>query len=237
MTALLLIVSAAWAQDGAKVFQQSCAVGYCHGTAGSANRAPRLAGRDFDRTYLLRVVEKGVPNTAMPGFQGKVKDEDLRAVVEYVLTLGGGARPVAAAPVAAAGQAAPKNLPGKELFFDPVRGTRCGTCHLVEGMGTAAGPNLAAKPDITAGDIERARSPHVETATFAGDRFPALVVSRKDGWVKLYDLTVAPPVLRTLPEGSVTFGPGTWAHGQAAGSYRSGELEKIAEYLRSLAKQ
>lgn len=236
MIALLLMMSAALAQDGARVFQQSCAVGYCHGTAGSANRAPRLAGRSFERAFLQRVVEKGVPNTAMPGFQGKLKDDEIAAVVAYVLTLGSGG-PATAAPAAASPAGAPQQAshPGKDLFFDPVRGTRCGTCHLVEGMGTAVGPNLAAMAEITAATIRNVSATHVQTAT-AGDRFPALVVEQKGGWVKIYDLTAAPPVLRTLAEGRITFAPGNWQHSEAIRSYEAADLEKIAEYLRSLAR-
>lgn len=237
MIAVFLLLNAAFAQDGVRVFQQSCAVGYCHGTAGSANRAPRLAGRSFDRAFLQRVVESGVPKTAMPGFKGKLPDADLAAVVDYVLTLGSGAAaPAASAATTASSTPVQVNMPGKDLFFDPVRGTRCGTCHLLEGMGTAVGPNLAALANATAGAIQNATSAHVQTAT-AGDRFPALVVESKDGWVKLYDLTATPPVLRTLAAGRVSLSAGTWSHAAAIASYKSDELEQIAAYLRTLASR
>ncbi|MDX1978810.1 MAG: cytochrome c, partial [Bryobacteraceae bacterium] len=86
---LLLVASIASAQDrGADVFKQSCAVGYCHGSGGSANRAPRLAGRVFDRAKLRTAVRDGIPNTAMPGFAKVLNTADLAAVIEYVAGLG-----------------------------------------------------------------------------------------------------------------------------------------------------
>lgn len=236
MIALSLLLTAAFAQDGAKVFQQSCAVGYCHGTGGSANRAPKLAGRSFDRAYLQRVVAKGIPSTAMPGFQGKIKDSDLAAVVEYVLTLGSGGS--AATSAAAAPSSAPvqRNLPGKDLFFDPVRGTRCGTCHALEGMGTSVGPNLGAIANISSSAITGVKAQHVQTAAAAGDRFPALVLEKKGDWIRLYDLTTTPPVLRTLPARDVTLSASDWRHSAAITSYTPQELDNITEYLRSLSR-
>lgn len=237
---LFLAAVSVFAQDGAKIFQQSCAVGYCHGSGGSANRAPRLAGRNFERGFLTRVVENGVPNTAMPGFRGKMPDGDLAAVIAYVAALSGGgagaAGPAAASFTSTTAAAMPAEVKaGKDAFFNPVRGTRCGTCHTVEGLGSAVGPNIAALAP-TAEAIAGIRSTHVQTAvTGDGDRFPALVVDKKGDWVKVFDLTSAPPVLRTLSASGVTFSAGNWRHGDALQEYGRQELTAIAAYLGWLA--
>lgn len=234
--ALLLLAAIATAQDrGADVFKQSCAVGYCHGSGGSANRAPRLAGRVFDRAKLRTAVESGIPNTAMPAFGKILPAADLNAVIEYVASLGTATGAVNQTTVTTAKAAIPAAAQrGKDLFFDPVRGTRCGTCHTVEGMGTAVGPNLASAPRDAAA-IQAVKAQHVKTASVAGDRFPAIVVETKGGWMKVYDLTVSPPVLRTLPAGDVSFSAGEWSHSRAIEGYRDDDLKSVADYLAWLA--
>jgi hypothetical protein len=70
-----------------------------------------------------------------------------------------------------------------------------------------------------------------------GDEFPALPVEEKDGWVKLYDLTVPPPVLRTLRASEVELPPGSrWRHADVIASYTDRELELILAYLQWLAR-
>ena len=72
---------------GEKIFAQSCSVGYCHGVAGAAGRGPRLRGRTFPKDYLLNVTRDGIPSSAMPAWKGRLKDDEIRAVVEYVASL------------------------------------------------------------------------------------------------------------------------------------------------------
>ena len=72
---------------GEKVFQQNCAIGYCHGTGGAASRGSRLRDRSFTRAYLEKVVREGLPQTAMPGFSGRLSDSDLMAAIDYVASL------------------------------------------------------------------------------------------------------------------------------------------------------
>ncbi len=237
IAALMLVIGAAYAQDdalarGAKVFAQSCAVGYCHGTAGSANRGPRLAGRGFDRALVDKTVRDGVGGTAMPGFK-TMNAADLNAVIGYVVSISGGAASEVPAhlPVAtpAAFEGPPEARRGKELFFDATRGTRCGTCHAMEDWGTPVGPNLAG----TAARIRQVNASHVQTAVAGNDRFPALVVERKASTIVLYDLSIAPPVLRTFAAGKVTLQSGSpWKHATAIDSYSDADLEAIAAYLK-----
>ncbi|MBI3681261.1 MAG: cytochrome c [Acidobacteria bacterium] len=229
--------------QGARVFAQSCAVGYCHGTAGAANRGPRLAGRTFGRAYLDKAVREGLSGTAMPGFQASLKEPDLKAVVAYVLSLsdagpaGAAAAPPFApspAPSAFAGPAAAKR--GKDLFFDPVRGVRCGVCHAVQEWGVAVGPNPAAKPPVNGAALRNVKTPDVLIAvTREGERFPALVVEQNKTVFRVYDLTAPPPVLRSFLPGEVKLEAGAWSHAVAVGSYTDADLESVADYLRWLA--
>ena len=200
---MFLLAQALAAQDevalGERIFAKSCAIGYCHGSGGAAGRAPRIQGRSFTSEYLLKVTREGIPGTAMPGWQGRLSEEEIRAVVAYMLSISasGRAAVVASGPStapAAVVQTPPDAKAGRELFFDAVRGTRCGTCHALEDRGVPVGPNLAASPPRSIGGIRNPPLAEVRTARVVdGDEFPALPVEEKDGWVKLYDLTVPPP--------------------------------------------
>jgi mono/diheme cytochrome c family protein len=249
-TALLLVFASllAQAQDaavtrGAKVFAQSCAVGYCHGSGGAANRGPRIAGRGFDRAFVEKVIRDGVPGTAMPGFKASLKAEDLEGVIAYVMNISGGGSTGALPafeplPNAPKFSGPPEAKRGKDLFFDPVRGTRCGTCHAMEDWGIAIGPNLAAKPPATASAIRGAKATSVRTATAGAERFPALLVARRSGTVQVYDLGVTPPVLRTFADNEVRLdAPSNWSHGEAIRSYTDAELGAVAAYLKWLASR
>jgi hypothetical protein len=62
---------------------------------------------------------------------------------------------------------------------------------------------------------------------------PALMVASKTTSVTLYDLTAAPPVLRTEEPTAVQTREGSsWRHSNAIGSYNDAELGAILAYLR-----
>lgn len=223
---------------GAKVFAQSCAVGYCHGTAGAANRGPRLAGRGFDRVFVDKVIRDGVPGTAMPGFKA-MKSAELSAVIEYVMKISGGGS-VSAVPAHVPAAEAPKFAgppeakKGKDLFFDATRGTRCGTCHAVEDWGVAVGPNVTGR---SVSGLRGKVSANVKLAVVGAMRFPALVVGRKGDAVTLYDVADAPPVLRTFTAGEVQLRDGAgWTHGVVTRGYTDAELESVGAYLLWLGR-
>jgi mono/diheme cytochrome c family protein len=230
---------AADADRGAVVFRQSCAVGYCHGSGGAAGRAPRILGRAFDHAHVLKVTRDGIPNTGMPAWKDRLSADDLNAVVAYTVRISGGT--LQAGLGAAATETAPmpqEAARGKALFFDAIRAIRCGTCHSLEGIGTAVGPNLAASAyDVNAiragkpASIRQARTPD-------GDSFPALLVEQTDSWTKVYDLTVAPPVLRTFAPKQLSWSGGAkWDHAKAVAHYSGQEIASVAAYLRWLASR
>ncbi|MBI3278233.1 MAG: c-type cytochrome [Acidobacteria bacterium] len=209
--------------QGEKVFAQSCAIGYCHGAGGAGNRGPRLRGRTFEAARLDSVIRYGIPNSAMPGFNSRLKEDEIRAVNAYVMSLASPGTS-ATAPVAAA--SVPPLAPvsksrGEELFFDATREVRCATCHEVSGRGVPV-------VGLSAGKVRRARLKD-------GDSFPALVASEAGDVMKLYDLTVAPPVLRTIERSSVVSldSGATWDHKKATAEYSEAELRQINEFLRT----
>ena len=227
---------------GEKIFAQSCSVGYCHGVAGAAGRGPRLRGRTFSKDYLYNVTRDGIPNSAMPAWKSRQKDEDIRAVVDYIASLSSA---VDAAPPAnpmppgigpaslASFNGPPQAARGHALFFDSAR-ENCGACHSIGGRGIAIGPDLKSQPDLVA-RVHSAHSRHVLTARLRdGEEFPALLAEQNGRQIRLYDVTLAPPVLRTLLREDVVSlreNP-SWKHGDFVKQYSQAELEDIGVYLR-----
>jgi mono/diheme cytochrome c family protein len=163
---------------GEKVFQETCATGYCHGAKGTVGGAPRLVGRGFDQAFITATITRGVPGTAMRAFGTSLERRDLTAVIAYVASLNGIAAPGANAsrerPVAALSAEAAR---GRDLFFDATRSfARCSTCHEVGGMGIPVATPIASIP----ADVQALRSlatPGVRTAVIDGDSMSVLVVS------------------------------------------------------------
>jgi cytochrome c oxidase cbb3-type subunit 3 len=111
--------------DAKKAYRTSCAG--CHGLDGKGGeRAPDIVGRasvsQRSDATLLKILEKGVPNTSMPGFSF-LSAKTRRSLVSYLRQLQAGDRTA--------------NLPGdsgrgKEIFFGA---SDCSKCHMVRGQG------------------------------------------------------------------------------------------------------
>ena len=234
--------------NGERIFAQSCSVGYCHGVAGSAGRGPRLRGRKLERSYVEKVTRDGIPDSAMPGWKGRLSDQEIAAVVDYIMGLASASdlvppsnpMPPGEGPATLAEFAGPPAARhGQDLFFDATRTPRCGSCHVLGGRGAAIGPDLlplaAGKaPDFIA--AARSKSPkHVLTARLSdGDTFPALRAGQKDEFIQLYDLTTELPVLRTLsrPEIRSLAEGSNWRHEAVARSYSDEELAAILSFIQ-----
>ena len=169
--ALLLFAQAA-ARDpliverGAALYAQRCSVPYCHGPAGTAGRAPALAGRNFEVAALRRVIAEGIPTRGMPGFQQQLGDDGVNAVLNYVRTLPapppGNAPPPAPPPM----KLTKEGTAGRDLFFDSSRFPGCSDCHAVGNMGGVVAAKLAA--NTTVDSIRNVRTTHIQTAQVAG---------------------------------------------------------------------
>jgi mono/diheme cytochrome c family protein len=220
--------------NGEKIYNQSCATGYCHGVKGASGGAPRLASRGFDAAYITQVVRSGIQGTGMPAFGTQLSRLDLAAVISYVGTLNG----IAPAPLPPdrgmpRRQLPPEAAKGRAMFYDAIRGFgRCSVCHQVDGTGIAVADPIAKVPDSVAA-LRALASPHVVNATAEGSTFPALVLSKGAVTVKLYDLTTRPPVLRTFLAKEVQIGSASnWSHNSAMAAYNDAELESILAFLK-----
>jgi mono/diheme cytochrome c family protein len=242
---LLVIPVLGWAQStGEKVFSQSCATGYCHGARGAPAGAPRLAGRGFDQTYITNTVMRGLPGTAMPAFGTTLSRADLTAVIGYVAQLNGITNPAINLGLGSpgpSGSAEPSLSPeaerGRALFFDAIRGFgRCSTCHEVNGVGIPVATPIAQIPRDPAA-LRALATPDVRTATMGGESMPVLIVSQGKTRALFYDLTSAPPVLRTVDPGTLKVSEGSsWRHASAIGAYNDAELTSILVFLREAIK-
>jgi cytochrome c peroxidase len=174
----------------------------------------------------------------MPAFGTTLSRADLNAVVAYVASLNGVTTLVNSGPsgipnAKLSGDAAR----GRDLFSDAVRSFgRCSTCHEVGGIGIPiATPIVKIPADVAA--LKALTTPQVSTATIGSESLPALMVSKKANTVVFYDLTSAPPVLRTESPAAVQTRDGsTWRHSSAIGSYNDAELSAILSYLRAVVK-
>ena len=203
-------------ENGSELFQMNCAVGYCHGSEGRSARGPALRDREWVPRDLYRMTHDGLPGTSMPAWKGVLSTEDIWAVTAYIMTLA--RNPVEAANALVsieAGVQEPRQLSGdakhgEELFFDLTREKRCGLCHRLGDKGTAVGPNLAVVAgERTAEDLEqdirqpgRARAfgfELTEVSTRDGEVIRGVLADQTPTRVKIYDTSVLPPVLRTVP--------------------------------------
>jgi mono/diheme cytochrome c family protein len=220
---------------GEKVFQETCSTGYCHGAKGTAGGAPRLVGRGFDQAFITATVTRGVSGTAMRAFGTSLDRRDLTAVIAYVASLngigGGGANASGDRPAAAL---SPDAARGRNLFFDVTRSfARCSTCHEIGGIGIPVATPIASIPaDVPA--LRSLATPGVRTAIIDGESMPVLVVSEGKRGTIVYDLTSAPPVLRTEDPARVKLSAGSpWKHLSLMGSYDDAELAAILVYMKA----
>lgn len=239
-TALAILIPAimsaqtALIQQGEKVFNQTCATGYCHGAKGATGGAPRLAGRGFDKAYIDETISHGISGTAMRAFGNTLSKADLSAVEAYVASVngiaGGGA---ASAPK----PLSPEATRGHDLFFDAVRSFgRCATCHEVNGAGIPVANPIATVPPNSAA-LRALAAPRVRTAVIGEETMPVLVVSESKRGTILYDLTSAPPVERSLEPGTAKITEGSnWKHASFIASYNDAELSAILAYLRAAVR-
>jgi len=226
-------------KQGETIFSKSCATGYCHGARGTNGGAPRLAARGFDQAFIANTVAGGIPNTAMPAFGTTLSRADLNAVVAYVASLNGVTNLItnSGPPGAVAAKLTGDSARGRDLFSDSVRSFgRCSTCHEVGGIGIPIATPIAKIPaDVAA--LKALITPQVATVMIGSESMPALVVSKKANAVMFYDLTSAPPVLRTESPASVQTRDGSaWRHASVIGSYNDAELASILSYLRSTVR-
>jgi cytochrome c553 len=239
MLALLLLAQAAAldptiVERGAALYAQRCSVPYCHGPAGTAGRAPALAGRNFDIATLRGVIADGIPTRGMPAFQQQLGAEGINAVLAYIRSLPAPPAANAAPPAAAPSiKLTKEGAAGRDLFFDSSRLPGCSDCHAVGNMGGIVAGKLAGT--ITLDSIRNARVSHVQKAQVPGEpEFPAMIAQVTSDTMRLYDLSAPIPVLRSFPKAQITLKEGPkWDHSAVVNRYSPAELELILLFIRA----
>jgi mono/diheme cytochrome c family protein len=79
--------TAAAGPDGEKIYKQYCVT--CHGINGDmgASGAANLAESKLSTEERIAVLHTGRPGTAMVSFEGILKEDQIKAVTDYTLTL------------------------------------------------------------------------------------------------------------------------------------------------------
>jgi mono/diheme cytochrome c family protein len=161
----------------------------------------------------------------------------------FAITLAAVAIPCAAQPKAPAKTKAPitaQAARGRELFLHSAKGTACATCHLVDGQGTATGPDLmdiasVVGPHGLVGTIKMSMTAYVqEVQTTTNGTFPGIQKQKTGDELQIWDLSQMPPVLRTLKSSDVTSMKQNdkWKHPPTGAGYTSQELCDIIAYLK-----
>jgi mono/diheme cytochrome c family protein len=91
LAGILLAPAGAGAVEGSEVYRRKCAS--CHGAdgGGGPRKLRPLGGPEVQaRTdaELFDAVARGTPDRRMPAFRGKLADDELRAAVAFVRTIG-----------------------------------------------------------------------------------------------------------------------------------------------------
>lgn len=88
-------------QKGHEIFEQRCVA--CHGKKGEGTIGPNLTDNfwlhgDGTPGEILKVVQNGVAEKGMPPWKGMLKDDEILAVLSYVVSLKGSNPPNGKAP-------------------------------------------------------------------------------------------------------------------------------------------
>lgn len=117
---------------GRSTFNASCAG--CHGLdGGGGDKAPNISGNSgvqhLSDADVSNIISNGLPGTGMPAFR-TLNDRQLRAIVDYLRSLGGKTEEQTVSGDATR---------GKAIFFGK---GGCSNCHTTSGQGGFMGPDL-----------------------------------------------------------------------------------------------
>lgn len=133
---------------------------------------------------------------------------------------------------------------GKALFWEsPNAGSRCGSCHSLEGKGTAIAPDLSRLAGLSPRGIKTAILSTVTEYVVvpklkAGKSFPAYKGEETDATIVLWDLSTTPPVAQKLNKSDIaSYGSNSsWKHPPASANLTGKQLADIIAYLRFVTK-
>jgi len=168
---------------GRTLYNQACAS--CHGTEARGDRGPSLANGTFAHGNadgeIFISIRSGIRGTQMPAFD-QLTTEQTWQLISYFRSL---APTGPAAP--AAGERVAGDAAAGKLVFNGKAG--CATCHQVNGVGGAVGPDLSAAGKTGAAQLQaKIENPNPAAAGGRGGRGgrgggpPATVIAKtKDG--------------------------------------------------------
>jgi hypothetical protein len=140
------------------------------------------------------------------------------------------------------GQAPPQAERGKELFLKSPKGVACGTCHTIEGVGTAVGPDLKQLSAVVGSHglvktIQMQSTAYVQQVKTASETFPGIQKQKQGEELEIWDLSKNPPELRKFASKDVTSmtTDHKWKHPPTTADYTSQELADIIGYLKFVA--
>ncbi len=131
---------------------------------------------------------------------------------------------------------------GRLLFTTVNRGVACKTCHELQGVGRAVGPdltNMASYGSVhgIVMTMHMSMTEHVYQIRTVAGRFPGILKQKFGDRYEYYDLSQNPPVLRTLFAKEIvsTERDEKWRHPPAAANYTPQELADLIAYLKFAA--
>lgn len=147
---------------GGRLFRERCAE--CHGDDAKGSRGPDLTGLWTSAAAdqrAVQIIRTGIPGSIMP--PSSAPDDELRAIVAYLRSIG-----TAGAAERAAGNAAN----GERIFA-----ATCSRCHRVNGRGGRLGPDLSQIGNQPRQSLTR--SIREASAAFTVGFEPVLLVTRE----------------------------------------------------------
>lgn len=128
---------------------------------------------------------------------------------------------------------------GRDLFTNSPKGTPCGTCHFMDGAGTAVGPDLTKLASVVGPrglvmTIQMSMTAYVQDVRTPTGNFPGIQKEKNGETLQIWDLSKIPPVLRTLQSNEINSMKQNerWKHPPTAAGYSSQELADIIAFLK-----
>jgi putative heme-binding domain-containing protein len=242
---------AAEAPPDANLFSVTCGSSFCHGEAGIGARGPSLKNRNFLPDFVRNTVLNGRSGTPMPSFKDSLSQAQLEIIVGYVMSLspnhhnentGGAATATAPAPAAPATALSAKAQAGEAIFFDMSRPSACAACHSYREQGGPVGPDLTwiakrSPREIYQGIVKPIAAnpdyPIVSLITEDGKAVTGILKRKTDAVAQIYDLSSAPPVLRSLYGAKIDTAPAPLPYGHDLSGYSKDDLAALVTYLKS----
>jgi putative heme-binding domain-containing protein len=146
------------------------------------------------------------------------------------------------APPAPTSPLSTKAQSGQAIFFDVSRPAGCALCHSYGEEGGPVGPDLTAIAKRTPRDIFQGMVkpavpnpdyPVISIVTDDGKTVTGILKQNTDAVVQLYDLSSAPPVLRSFYSAKVSKEPATPPYAHNLSGYSRDDLAALITYLKS----